>query len=125
MVRNALAGIFVQNSHFLNSGNSALASLTFASLQGSITLLMDCGGNNLSETHFWNVKNKIAKLSKNSSNSGKRPSAPCNQLLDRLPLEKIPNVDETGHRENKERFWTWVFKAELYARHVTYANEAP
>ena len=40
--------------------------------------------------------------------------APYTELLNRLPLEKKLNVDETGHRENKERFWTWVFKAELY-----------
>jgi hypothetical protein len=31
-----------------------------------------------------------------------------------LPLETTINVDETGHKENKNRFWTWVFKAELY-----------
>ena len=36
------------------------------------------------------------------------------QLLDRLPLEPILNVDETGHKENGRKFWTWVFKAELY-----------
>ena len=24
------------------------------------------------------------------------------------------NVDETGHKDNGDRFWTWVFKAELY-----------
>jgi len=40
--------------------------------------------------------------------------APYNELLDRLPLETIVNVDETGHKENGDRFWTWVFKAELY-----------
>ena len=39
---------------------------------------------------------------------------PYNELLDRLPLETIVNVDETGHKENGERFWTWVFKADLY-----------
>jgi len=39
---------------------------------------------------------------------------PYNDLLDRLPLETIINVDETGHKENGDRFWTWVFKAELY-----------
>jgi transposase len=39
---------------------------------------------------------------------------PYNELLDRLPLETIINVDETGHKENGDRFWTWVFKAELY-----------
>lgn len=36
------------------------------------------------------------------------------QLLDRLALEPVLNVDETGHKENGQRFWTWVFKAELY-----------
>ncbi len=40
--------------------------------------------------------------------------APYNELLDRLPLETIVNVDETGHKENGGKFWTWVFKAELY-----------
>jgi len=40
--------------------------------------------------------------------------APYNELLDRLPLETIVNVDETGHKENGAKFWTWVFKAELY-----------
>ena len=39
---------------------------------------------------------------------------PYNELLDRLPLETIVNVDETGHKENKDKFWTWVFKAEMY-----------
>jgi transposase len=40
--------------------------------------------------------------------------ASYNELLDRLPLETIVNVDETGHKENGDKFWTWVFKAELY-----------
>ena len=40
--------------------------------------------------------------------------APYNELLDRLPLETVINVDETGHKENKVKYWTWVFKAELY-----------
>jgi len=36
------------------------------------------------------------------------------QLLNRLPLETTLNVDETGLKDNGDRFWTWVFKAELY-----------
>ena len=40
--------------------------------------------------------------------------APYNELLDRLPLETIVNVDETGHKENGDKFWTWVFRADLY-----------
>jgi len=39
---------------------------------------------------------------------------PYGELLKRIPLEAHLNVDETGHKENGERFWTWVFKAELY-----------
>lgn len=39
---------------------------------------------------------------------------PYEELLQRLPLEAKLNVDETGHKDNGERFWTWVFKAELY-----------
>jgi len=39
---------------------------------------------------------------------------PYEELLNRLPLETTVNVDETGHKENGKRFWTWVFKAELY-----------
>ena len=39
---------------------------------------------------------------------------PYQELLDLLPLEKVVNVDETGHKENGDKFWTWVFKAELY-----------
>jgi transposase len=40
---------------------------------------------------------------------------PYEALLGRLPLEAIVHVDETGHKENGRRFWTWVFRADLYA----------
>ncbi len=39
---------------------------------------------------------------------------PYGELLDRLPLEATVNVDETGHKDNGDKFWTWVFKAELF-----------
>ena len=39
---------------------------------------------------------------------------PYEELLERIPLETILNVDETGHKNNGKLFWTWVFKAELY-----------
>ncbi len=39
---------------------------------------------------------------------------PYEELLALLPLEKKVNVDETGHKENGDKFWTWVFKADLY-----------
>lgn len=39
---------------------------------------------------------------------------PYEELLQRLPLEQTLNVDETGHKENGNKFWTWVFRADLY-----------
>ena len=37
-----------------------------------------------------------------------------NELLEYLPCETKLNVDETGHKENKKRFWTWCFRADAY-----------
>ena len=36
------------------------------------------------------------------------------ELLSILPEEDVVDIDETGHKENGSRFWTWCFKAELY-----------
>ena len=41
--------------------------------------------------------------------------APYAELLGRLPSELRLNVDETGHKENGGLFWTWCFRAELFA----------
>lgn len=41
-------------------------------------------------------------------------AGPYEELLRSLPSEAIVNVDETGHRENGARFWTWCFRANLY-----------
>jgi transposase len=35
-----------------------------------------------------------------------------NELLEHLPRQARLNVDETGHKENKKRFWTWCFRTE-------------
>jgi len=40
--------------------------------------------------------------------------APVNQLRSLLPIQKILNVDETGHKENGERMWTWCFRAQTF-----------
>jgi len=37
-----------------------------------------------------------------------------NELLEYLPNEAKLNIDETGHKENKNRFWTWCFRADAY-----------
>jgi transposase len=39
---------------------------------------------------------------------------PYEQLLAMLPQEDHLNVDETGHKENAKRLWTWCFRAALY-----------
>lgn len=39
---------------------------------------------------------------------------PYEQLLALLPQEDQLNVDETGHKENGKRLWTWCFRASLY-----------
>ena len=36
------------------------------------------------------------------------------EFLACLPGEGRLNVDETGHKENGQSFWTWCFRAELY-----------
>lgn len=53
----------------------------------------------------------LVKLIQKVSQSLERP---YEELLERIPLEATLNVDETGHKDNGDRFWTWVFKAELY-----------
>jgi transposase len=39
---------------------------------------------------------------------------PYEQLLALLPSEDCLNVDETGHKDNGQRLWTWCFRASLY-----------
>jgi transposase len=36
------------------------------------------------------------------------------QLLELLPGEARVNVDETGHKDNGRRMWTWCFRSSLY-----------
>jgi transposase len=39
---------------------------------------------------------------------------PYQELLDDLPGQARLNVDETGHKQNGQRQWTWCFRASLY-----------
>lgn len=41
-------------------------------------------------------------------------AAPYDELLRLLPAQKRQNVDETGHKENGRRLWTWVFRPALF-----------
>lgn len=39
---------------------------------------------------------------------------PYEELLRSLPGEDILNTDETGHKNNGQKYWTWCFRASLY-----------
>jgi transposase len=39
---------------------------------------------------------------------------PYDELLQILPNEEVVYADETGHKNNGDRWWTWCFRAELY-----------
>ena len=36
------------------------------------------------------------------------------ELLQALPEQDVLNIDETGHKDCGDRFWTWCFKASMY-----------
>src|SRR3954468_563277 len=45
---------------------------------------------------------------------GRALERPYEQLLEDLPGQARLNVDETGHKQNGDRMWTWCFRAALY-----------
>jgi len=53
----------------------------------------------------------LAKLIAKASES---LAAAYAELFSRLPCEAVLNIDETGHKEYREKFWTWCFRAQLY-----------
>jgi len=40
--------------------------------------------------------------------------SPYKELEEMLALQTILNIDETGHKQNGDKFWTWCFRAELF-----------
>jgi len=53
----------------------------------------------------------IAKLVRTVSQSWQ---APYDELLERLVRDDQLNVDETGHKDQGQKLWTWCFRAYLY-----------
>lgn len=37
------------------------------------------------------------------------------ELAEVLPFEDVLNIDETGHKDNGKRWWTWCLRADLYS----------
>jgi transposase len=66
--------------------------------------LRDVAGVDVSRGYLANV---IGKVSESLAKA-------YGELFERLPGEAVLNVDETGHKEYAEKFWTWCFRAQLY-----------
>lgn len=66
--------------------------------------LRDVIGMPVSRGHLRNV---IAKVS-----DALEPA--FDELLNALPDQAALHIDETGHKDNGDRFWTWCFKAAMY-----------
>lgn len=75
--------------------------MSFSSIR---KFLRDCVGVTISRGQ---LRNLVAKVSDSLL-------GPYEQLLALLPKEDVLNVDETGHKENGKRLWTWCFRASLY-----------
>src|SRR6476659_3927726 len=56
-------------------------------------------------------RGELARIIANVSRALERP---YEELLDALPCQERLNVDETGHKQNGQRQWTWCFRASLY-----------
>ena len=68
------------------------------------TFLRDCVGVTL----------RGARWPTRSTKSARCWMVPYDELLRMLPDETVLNVDETGHKCNKELWWTWCLRADLY-----------
>jgi transposase len=55
------------------------------------------------------------QLAKVIAKAGRAMGPAYEELAARLPTEPYVNADETGHRENSARPWTWVFRARLFS----------
>ena len=65
------------------------------------------------------------ELAKTIRKISKSLKAPYEEALSALPEEPALNIDETGHKENGHRMWTWVFRAPLFAVfHVSFQRSS-
>jgi transposase len=81
-----------------------LKSACHMSFSGIRKFLRDCVGLSISRGQ---LRKLVAKVADSLLD-------PYEQLLALLPTEDTLNVDETGHKENGKRLWTWCFRAALY-----------
>jgi transposase len=79
-----------------------LKSAGHASFSTVRTFLKDVLGLTVSRGYLAKVLHQVSGVLKR----------PYDELRQRLPREKALNADETGHKENGRRPWTWCFRAE-------------
>jgi transposase len=60
------------------------------------------------------IKVSRGQLSKVVQKVSKALEHAYNQLQNRLAFEGRLNVDETGHKDNGDKYWTWCFRAEAF-----------
>jgi transposase len=75
-----------------------------ASYSTTRTFLRDVVGVTLARSTLANTIDKVSQAL----------DGPYDELLRFLPDARILNVDETGHKCNKEPWWTWCLRADLY-----------
>ena len=75
--------------------------MSFSSIR---KFLRDVVGLNISRGQ---LRNLVAKVSDSIED-------PYKELLGLLPDEQRLNVDETGHKDNGDRLWTWCFRAAMF-----------
>jgi transposase len=66
--------------------------------------LRDIVGVMIARSTLHNIINKVSEAL----------DGPYEELLHLLPSEQLLNIDETGHKDNGRRWWTWCLAADLY-----------
>lgn len=97
-------------------GNAGLCGPTFTALIAYMKSAMHASFTTIRKFVRDVLKVKISRgqLAKLIDKAGRSLAVPYDELLKRIPLEQKLNIDETGHKDNGDKFWTWCFKAELY-----------
>jgi len=81
-----------------------LKGVCHASFSTVRLFLRDVVGVTISRSQLSNILDKVSQAL----------DGPYEELLQLLPNEAVLNVDETGHKDNGQRWWTWCLRAELY-----------